>query len=68
MNSLYITEMHNDVIIAYRSEGKLTEIMVENEKSQSIIGNIYKAKVISVSSGLKAGKRVFFLLIHQMEE
>ncbi len=54
MNSLYITEMHNDVIIAYRSEGKLTEIMVENEKSQSIIGNIYKAKVISVSSGLKA--------------
>ena len=54
MNSLYITKMHSDVIIAYRSEGKLTEIMVENEGNESIVGNIYKASVISVSSGLKA--------------
>lgn len=54
MNSLYITKMHSEIIIAYRSEGKLTEIMVENEGNESIVGNIYKARVISVSSGLKA--------------
>ncbi len=54
MNSLYITRLHNDIIIAYRSNEKLTEIMVENDENQSIVGNIYKAKVIAISAGLNA--------------
>ena len=55
MNRLFITQMKNDIIIALRSEGKLTEIKVENEDRKSIVGNIYKAKVQSISEGLKAG-------------
>ncbi len=54
MNILYISKLENDIILALKEDNKLVEIIVENEEKRSIVGNIYKAKVVSVSSGLNA--------------
>lgn len=54
MNEIFVSKTEGNIIIALKEEGRLTEIMVEDESKRSIVGNIYKSKVLNISEGLQA--------------
>jgi len=54
MNELFVTKNEDNIVIAVKEKGKLVEVVVEDFNKVSIVGNIYKAKVQHLSSGIQA--------------
>ncbi len=54
MNQIYLSKVEDNDIMALRENNSHVEIIVEDELNKSIVSNIYKAKVLSISEGLSA--------------
>ncbi|TET24356.1 MAG: Rne/Rng family ribonuclease [Candidatus Cloacimonadota bacterium] len=53
-NRIILNTTVNEIRVALVEDGRLTEFFVERADIERMIGNIYKGRVVSVHSGLKA--------------
>ncbi len=54
MNELFISKVDKNIIVALKENSKLVEIYVEDTTKTSLVGNIYKARIEHISSGIQA--------------
>jgi len=54
MKQLFVHSAHNLTQLAYMEDGQLVELSVERSTSNSLVGNVYKGRVVNVLPGMQA--------------